>query len=162
MCKKHSKTKNPYDCWLPTRTRALQSTYSTHCICRAAGAAVIYMYMFVDDLYLRMLGQLCAWSSAVGMVDRHCQQNTIFVTLVGCAKGIEAYWTVKPVFHQFQWLTCCSDAARSRDVAIFMLKMMTDDRQNRLFYPLHTCVGYEKHWSAKHSAQMWQYNNYAY
>ena len=26
----------------------------------AAGAALIYMYVFVDDHYLHMLGQLCA------------------------------------------------------------------------------------------------------
>ena len=43
--------------------RALQSTYPVRCICinlRAAGAALIYMYVFVDDRYLHMLGQLCA------------------------------------------------------------------------------------------------------
>ena len=46
-------------------TRALQSTYPARCICinlRAAGATLIYnvMHVFVDDLYLCMLGQVCA------------------------------------------------------------------------------------------------------
>ena len=47
------------------KTRALQSTHTARCICinlRAAGAALIYniMHVFVHNVYLRMLGQLCA------------------------------------------------------------------------------------------------------
>ena len=51
-------------CKLQEETRALQSTYPAHCICinlRAAGAVLIYIvhtYVFLDDLYLCMLGQL--------------------------------------------------------------------------------------------------------
>ena len=51
------------------------------------------MHVLVDDLCLRMLGQLCAWAEiesawpAVGTVDRRGQQNALFVTLVGRTKG---------------------------------------------------------------------------
>ena len=51
--------------WPLIIARALQSTYPTRCICinlRATEAALTYdvMHVFVDDLYLCMLGQLCA------------------------------------------------------------------------------------------------------
>ena len=52
---------------------------------------MIYRYVIVDDIYLRMLGQLCACAEntlpAVGVANK----NTLFVMLVGRVKGIEAY-----------------------------------------------------------------------
>ena len=60
---------------------------------RAAAVA----HVLVDDLYLPILGQLCTWAEstwpAVGTVDRHGQQNVLFVTLVGCAKRFQTYWS---------------------------------------------------------------------
>ena len=61
----------------------------------------------VDDLYLHVRGQLCAWAEStwscytlctciVSMVDGcgyDCQQNTRFVMLVGCVTWFEAYWS---------------------------------------------------------------------
>ena len=41
----------------------------------------------VDDLYLHIAER--TWP-AVGSVDRHGQQNAVFVTLVGLAKQFEA------------------------------------------------------------------------
>ena len=62
------------------QTRALKSTYPARCICinlRAVGAVLIrYMYVFVDDLYLRILHEHAesTWL-AVGTVDRRGQQK---------------------------------------------------------------------------------------
>ena len=79
-----------------------------------------------------MLGQLCAWAEStwpeVGRVDRRDQQNTLFVTLMGLAKGIEAYWS--PFFADFDRfivLTCRLDAT-SWDLVIFV---PTDDDNRR-------------------------------
>ena len=91
---------------------------------------LIYMYVFVDDLYLCMLGQLCTWAEstwlAVSAVNRRGQQNALFVMPMGHTKGIEAYWT--------QFLPILTDSLclqvtqipRSRNVAIFVVMMMTD------------------------------------
>ena len=97
----------------------------------------------VDDLYLRMLGQLCAWAEStwpeVGRVDRRDQQNTLFVTLVGLAKGIEAYWSqFFADFDRFIMLTCRSDAyiLRSGD-----FRADNNSRTNQLLYPLRMRTG---------------------
>ena len=92
------------------------------------------------SLPARMRKRLCAWAeSTVGKVDRRGQQNALFVTLVGLANGIEAYWSqCFDDFDRFIVLTCRSDTyiSRSGDFRA--------DRQNcktRLLYPLRMRAG---------------------
>ena len=75
--------------------------------------------MFVDDLNLRLLGHLCAWAEstwpAVAQSVGVANINALFVTLMGCTKGIEAYWSqFFANFNRFVVLTSHSDAQISR------------------------------------------------
>ena len=121
--------------------RALQNTYPTRYICmylRAAGAAS--MYVFVDDLYLRMLGKLCAraestWSAVawvVGTVSRHGQWKcTICVAHGPCQRNRSI---MKPVLRQFQGIHCAYKSLRCLDLKMWRFSCWRqtttdDDRQ---------------------------------
>ena len=85
------------------------------------------MHVFVDDLYLRRLGQLCTWAEstwpAVGTVDRRGQPNALFMTLVGHTKGTEAIFL--PILTDSFCLRV-AQMPRSQGVAIFVVMTTTD------------------------------------
>ena len=116
-------------------TVLLQSTYPVRCIYISllAGTALIFMYVVVDDLYLRMLGKLCTWAEstwpAVGTVDRHGQQKR---TICDACGPCQRNWSIlKPVFFLILMDSLClrvTQMPRSWEVAIFVPLMTTDDR----------------------------------
>ena len=133
--------------------QAFQSTYPACCICinlvylRATGAALIYMYVFVDNLYLRMLGQLYTWAEstrlAVGAVDRHGQQKCTICDARGpCQRNRSV---LKPVFRWFRQIHCVYELLRYLDLEMWRFswwqRQQTDNRQNRLLYPLRMRMG---------------------
>ena len=79
------------------------------------------MYVFVDNHYLLMLGQLCAWAEstwpAVGTVDRHGhQKGTICDTCGLCQRNRSI---LKPIFCQFRWILCAYMSLRYLDLKMW-------------------------------------------
>ena len=88
--------------------------------------------VFVDDLYLPTLGQLCTWAQStwpIGAVDRRGQQNALFVTFMGCAKRFEAYWSHFLLNSTNSLCLWVAWMPRSQDLAIFATTTTDDNRR---------------------------------
>ena len=126
--------------------RALQRTYPARCISASIWEqALIYTHVFVDNLYLGMLGQLCAWAEstwlAVGRVDRRGQQKR---TICNARGPCQRNWSIlKPVFRRFRQIHCAYESLRYLDLE--MWRRQTDDRQKPIALPLAHARGVIMH-----------------
>lgn len=79
------------------------------------------LHVSLDDLYLLILGKLCAWVestwSAVGVVDRCGQHKQAIFDTCGLYQTIGSI--LKPVFHWFQQIHCVYGSVWCLDLDIW-------------------------------------------